>query len=71
MNMTIGIDFTGSNYNPAAGVNLHNPIKEENHYFKAITEISKIVLAFDSDKSVPLFGFGAVLDNIQHPEVSH
>lgn len=70
MNMVIGIDFTGSNLNRATGVNLHDKNFQFNQYFITISEISKIVLAFDTDKEVPMFGFGAIINEAYYSKVS-
>lgn len=58
--LQIGIDFTLSNH--------HYQKKESLHYFdqrtkscyeKALEETVQIVLDYDYDKLVPLYGFGA------------
>jgi copine 1/2/3 len=84
MNLTIGVDFTASNGEPTSSGSLHYSNGIQNQYLTAIHEVSKILLNFDSDKEVPLFGFGANLSkfyfgvshcfalngNIFRPEVS-
>jgi hypothetical protein len=59
MNLVIGVDFTGSNGNPLSPGSLHYIHSSNNEYMSAIFEVSQILLNFDSDKQVPLFGFGA------------
>uniref|UniRef100_A0A7S3KSE1 Copine C-terminal domain-containing protein n=1 Tax=Euplotes crassus TaxID=5936 RepID=A0A7S3KSE1_EUPCR len=67
-----GVDFTGSNLSGANGLNLHSTSLQENQYFNAIQQVSSILLNFDSDKQVPLFGFGAVVDQrYYYSNVSH
>ena len=71
INLTIGVDFTWSNGDPRYKEYLHFFWdKSKNQYLNAITEDGKILLIFDTDGDVPLFGFGA---NIQsyYREVSH
>mmetsp|Transcript_18333 Transcript_18333/g.15972 ORF Transcript_18333/g.15972 Transcript_18333/m.15972 type:complete len:180 (+) Transcript_18333:708-1247(+) len=53
INVSIAVDFTGSNGS------LHN-IKpnSENQYQKGMRSVADIVLDYDSDKSVPMYGFG-------------
>ena len=61
MNLVAGVDFTASNGDPNTANSLHNINGGMNQYMSAIHEVSKILLNFDTDKEVPLFGFGAVL----------
>ena len=58
--MIVAIDFTGSNGHPSQRTSLHymNPVAP-NQYQIAITAIAEILLAYDSDKRIPSFGFGA------------
>lgn len=65
-----GIDFTASNGNPTSKNSLHNWTDPQNQYISAIYEVSKILLNFDNDKQIPLFGFGACLPKYSK-EVSH
>ena len=59
LNLSIAIDFTGSNGIPTQPTSLHymNPYKP-NQYQTAILAVSKILLNYDSDKRIPCFGFG-------------
>ena len=63
LNLAVGIDFTGSNGDPNSTNSLHY-IKggEKNQYQSSIKQIGRILVAFDSDKIVPSFGFGAKVD---------
>ena len=70
MNLICGVDFTGSNGNPEYSSSLHYINNSQNQYLSAITEISKILLNFDTDKQVPMFGFGAVIPNYSN-DTSH
>ncbi|XP_048577137.1 copine-3 isoform X2 [Nematostella vectensis] len=60
INFTVGIDFTGSNGNPASPTSLHyiNPYAP-NEYCQALTAVGEIIQDYDSDKLFPAFGFGA------------
>lgn len=71
VNMVVGVDFTGSNLDRSTGINLHNPDLSQNQYYNAISNIGSILLFFDSDKEVPLFGFGAMVDESHYSDVSH
>jgi len=62
MNLVIGVDFTASNGDPSSSNSLHYSNGVQNQYLTAINEVSKILLNFDSDQEVPLFGFGASLN---------
>ena len=54
------IDFTGSNGVPRMPSSLHynNPM-QRNQYQKAIEAVGEILLNYDHDKKVPVYGFGA------------
>jgi hypothetical protein len=69
LNVSIGIDFTGSNGAPSAPTSLHymDPYRP-NQYATAITAVGAVIQDYDADKLFPSFGFGAKLpDN----SVSH
>lgn len=65
INLVLGIDFTGSNGNPANPTSLHYRGPNGNQYTRAIVAISQILLAYDSDGLVPTYGFGGRLPNGQ------
>ena len=67
MNLAIGIDFTGSNGEPSSSSSLHYISNNLNQYQRAIKEIGQIIVAYDSDKIVPSYGFGAIVrGNTKH-----
>lgn len=68
INLVIGVDFTSSNGNPLDPSSLHyiSP-NVPNQYQAALQSVSEILLNYDSDKEVPLFGFGGRIDK----EVDH
>jgi Copine/C2 domain len=63
LNVTIGIDFTGSNGDPRIPGTLHyhnrNDPSFRNDYEKAIAAIVSILAKFDSDQMFPVYGYGA------------
>ena len=70
INMAVSIDFTGSNGDPRQPNSLHfmgNPT-QPNQYVRAIGDVSRILLDYDTDKMVAAFGFGATLPS---GETSH
>ena len=69
--LVIGVDFTGSNMDTYRGFNLHNTDYNQNQYYRAIYSVASILLNFDSDKQVPLFGFGAMINESYYNQVSH
>ena len=60
ISMITCIDFTGSNGDPRNPSSLHymNP-SQPNQYQQAITSVCNILLNYDWDKTVPVYGFGA------------
>ena len=60
LNLSIAIDFTGSNGIPTQPSSLHyiSPSRP-NQYQIAIDAVARILLDYDSDKRIPAFGFGA------------
>eukprot|EP00924_Labyrinthula_sp_SR-Ha-C_P012356 maker-scaffold_10-snap-gene-4.19-mRNA-1 protein AED:0.13 eAED:0.13 QI:0/0/0/1/1/1/5/0/548 len=67
INCIAAVDFTGSNvaqiYQGVQNLHTGNPINPilpgSTPYERAITSIGRILLDYDSDKLIPLFGFGA------------
>lgn len=69
INLTVAIDFTGSNGDPRQPGTLHyfNPDGSMNDYQKAIMSIASILSNYDSDKKYPVWGFGAKYNSVvQH-----
>ncbi|KAJ3208205.1 Copine-8, partial [Clydaea vesicula] len=68
LNFTVAIDFTSSNGDPLKEDSLHycNPYKA-NDYQQAIMSIGSILEDYDSDKTFPVYGFGAQIQG----ELSH
>jgi len=61
LNIVVAIDFTGSNGSPNNSDSLHHKSKDPpNQYAQAISSICPIVLNYDFDGLVPLYGFGGV-----------
>jgi Copine len=60
MNVVVAIDFTGSNGDPRIPGTLHHiDPNAKNPYEQAIADVVSILLHYDSDKKVPVLGFGA------------
>ena len=61
LNVSVAIDFTGSNGDPRKPGTLHylHPDGQLNDYEKAITSIVGILSKYDADKRFPVYGFGA------------
>lgn len=67
--LNIAIDFTGSNGNPSSSKSLHyHGDLSRNEYLNAIKSVGNILQYYDSDKQVPVFGYGA---NIPNHSTSH
>jgi len=64
INMSVAIDFTGSNGDPRQPGTLHYIHRDGqlNDYEKAITAIGEIISRYDSDQRYPVYGFGAKMN---------
>lgn len=61
ISLIAAIDFTGSNGDPDLPSSLHyiSPTGAWNPYQEAILSVGKVLDAYDTDKSYPVYGFGA------------
>eukprot|EP00826_Nyctotherus_ovalis_P039998 TRINITY_DN388_c0_g1_i5.p2 TRINITY_DN388_c0_g1~~TRINITY_DN388_c0_g1_i5.p2 ORF type:complete len:496 (-),score=137.72 TRINITY_DN388_c0_g1_i5:197-1684(-) len=59
ISLAIAIDFTASNNDPDMPNSLHSTNLQKNQYVQAIRAIGDILQEYDSDKNIPVFGFGA------------
>ena len=59
--LNIAIDFTGSNMHPSEKDSLHYLDMNKNEYLHAINAVGEILQYYDSDKLIPVFGYGAVV----------
>mmetsp|Transcript_12511 Transcript_12511/g.29865 ORF Transcript_12511/g.29865 Transcript_12511/m.29865 type:complete len:906 (+) Transcript_12511:110-2827(+) len=69
INLSVAIDFTGSNGDPRQPGTLHYIHRDGqlNDYEKALTAVASIVARYDSDNLFPVYGFGAKFGGvIQH-----
>lgn len=57
--LTVAIDFTLSNGEPSKPSSLHYLDMQKNEYLKAINSVGSILQYYDSDKQIPVLGFGA------------
>jgi hypothetical protein len=70
LNLTIGIDFTGSNGHPKDQFSLHKTgMNQANDYEKAIRSCGDILAYYDYDQLFPVYGYGAILPGSH--ETSH
>eukprot|EP00735_Rhodelphis_limneticus_P014685 TRINITY_DN8755_c0_g1::TRINITY_DN8755_c0_g1_i1::g.23877::m.23877 TRINITY_DN8755_c0_g1::TRINITY_DN8755_c0_g1_i1::g.23877 ORF type:complete len:524 (+),score=111.99,sp/Q8BT60/CPNE3_MOUSE/38.67/3e-113,Copine/PF07002.11/5.6e-42,C2/PF00168.25/3.1e-10,C2/PF00168.25/3.6e-14,vWA-TerF-like/PF10138.4/0.0019 TRINITY_DN8755_c0_g1_i1:163-1734(+) len=60
LNLSIAIDFTASNGTPTDPSSLHYVSPMPNQYQQAIRAVGDILMEYDSDKIVPVFGFGGM-----------
>ena len=58
--LSVAVDFTASNRSPADPRSLHfwDP-NRPNEYVRAIESVGSVLMAYDSDRLIPLYGFGA------------
>ncbi|KAM3142687.1 hypothetical protein pb186bvf_005071 [Paramecium bursaria] len=59
LNLVVAVDFTCSNGDPRQPSSLHY-IGGQNQYLKVINTVGEILIAYDYDKNIPCYGFGAV-----------
>ncbi|CAG8658237.1 4409_t:CDS:10 [Funneliformis caledonium] len=80
INLVVAIDFTESNKDPRTPDSLHYIGNKENDYQQAIRSVGTILEKYDSDKMIPVYGFGGKFhgnlshtyplnDNFENPEV--
>ena len=69
INLTVAIDFTGSNGLPSAPNSLHYLGPNANQYETAIRACGDIVAYYDYDQKFPAFGFGGKFYG--NPQVDH
>ncbi|KAF9973664.1 hypothetical protein BGZ73_003102 [Actinomortierella ambigua] len=64
INLTVAIDFTQSNGDPSDPKSLHfrHP-SGENDYTRAIRAVGTVLEAYDSDRRIPVYGFGGKFGN--------
>ncbi|CAK75400.1 unnamed protein product (macronuclear) [Paramecium tetraurelia] len=69
LNLMISIDFTDSNLEPTNPQSLHYfdvTNRRLSQYEQALRNVSEILIQYDHDKRVPLFGFGFEMDGKAH-----
>ena len=74
LSVMVAIDFTGSNGIPTHPSSLHAIRPNDlNEYQKAMYAVSEILLNYDYDRNVPLFGFGGKprFPTLQSPKTLH
>ena len=71
INLSIGIDFTGSNGHPLDNDTLHCIINDQpNDYEKVIKSIGNILSNYNYKKLYPVYGFGAIINSSPYNDVS-
>jgi hypothetical protein len=60
LNLVVAIDFTASNQNPHHPSSLHyqDPQGRLNQYQSAILSVGEILVNYDYDQMIPVYGFG-------------
>jgi hypothetical protein len=71
INLMVAIDYTGSNGDPSTPASLHHLTGHGggNQYQKVFDSVGQILMPYDYDGMVPVYGFGAKLPNVT--QVSH
>jgi len=59
--LTVAIDFTASNGDPSQPSSLHYLNMQRNEYLNAIKSVGGILQYYDTDKQIPVLGFGAAI----------
>ena len=59
--LTIAVDFTLSNGRPDNPGSLHYLDMQKNEYLNAIRSVGSILQYYDTDKQIPVLGFGAAI----------
>jgi hypothetical protein len=69
----VGLDFSLKNGDPGFPDSLHCIGNQKNPYEEALSQILSVLLPFDFDKSVAVYGFGAIphFANLRSGEVSN
>ncbi|PRP81554.1 copine-8-like, partial [Planoprotostelium fungivorum] len=65
ISLVVAVDFTGSNGDPRSPTSLHyfSPDGSLNQYGKAIRSVGDVCAPYDHDGNIPVFGFGAALQD--------
>jgi len=65
ISLAIAIDFTSSNGDPGTSGSLHSMNLATNQYAQAIRAVGDVLQEYDSDKNIPVFGFGAEIPGLK------
>ena len=66
ISLAVAVDFTLSNGDPNDPKSLHFFDPAKNEYLQAVQQVGTILQYYDSDKSIPAFGFGAQVPPVNH-----
>ena len=61
IDLSIAVDFTGSNGHPSRPGSLHYFDPESNQYIQAIRSVGEILQHYDSDKQINVYGYGGLV----------
>ena len=67
----VAIDFTKSNLIPSNPKSLHSFNLSTNDYYQTIKAVVPLVIEYDTDKQIPLLGFGAKVPGCYNGKASH
>lgn len=73
LNLVTSIDFTASNGNPKNPSSLHfiDPSGKLNQYQNAIKQVFSVLEPYDTDKEIPVYGFGGMCPALGISTTSH
>ena len=73
LNLVTSIDFTASNGNPKNPSSLHfvDPSGKLNQYQNAILQVFSVLEPYDTDKEIPVYGFGGMCPALGISTTSH
>lgn len=60
LGLIAAVDFTGSNGDPSLPSSLHYTGTIPNQYEYALKSVADVLVEYDADKRIPIFGFGAI-----------
>jgi hypothetical protein len=73
LNLMASIDFTASNGNPKNKSSLHyiDPTGKKNQYQVALSKVFSVLEPYDTDKLIPVYGFGGMSPALGYNSTSH
>lgn len=73
LDLVASIDLTASNGNPKNKSSLHyiDPSGKQNQYQSAISKVFSVLEPYDTDKLIPVYGFGGMSPKLGYPSTNH